>query len=252
VILADFLAGDDTIEVDFNTFTRDRNNDANNADLAPLKAARVVIASESGKYEKLNVAKIKLLTGGNEIRCAFKFRDHFQYRPQFKIWLVSNHDINADPDDDAAWGRLVRIEFPHSFLGQEDKTLKTRMKQPDNLQSVLTWAVQGAIRWYARSEGLVTPEALIQGTQQARSELDLVGQWLADATIDPPNGGRTRNAIAYGSYEYWCEQQGHKPVSGRSFSQALRQKGVQPYKTNSERGWILRLRNDQTDGSGQE
>ena len=102
---------------------------------------------------------------GDWVRCAFKHRDHFEYRPQFKIWLVSNHPVNADVDDDAAWYRLKVIEFPNSFVGREDKTLKERMKSPENLKAVLAWAIQGAIMWYGLgAQGLQTPPEIEQAT----------------------------------------------------------------------------------------
>ncbi len=126
-----------------NSFTAKREADAQNFDLAELKSARLVIASESNRYQSLNPAKIKQITGGNDIRAAFKHRDMFSYRPQFKVWLVSNHEVNGDPDDDALWGRMQVLTFPRSHLGEEDTELKQRLRRPGNLQGVLRWAVEG-------------------------------------------------------------------------------------------------------------
>ncbi|MEZ4707593.1 MAG: phage/plasmid primase, P4 family [Caldilineaceae bacterium] len=58
-------------EINFSTFTDKRSGDSQNFDLAPLKAARLVSASESNAYERFNEAKIKALTGGNNVYCAF-------------------------------------------------------------------------------------------------------------------------------------------------------------------------------------
>jgi hypothetical protein len=68
---------------------------------------------------------------------AFKHKDFFEYKPQFKILLTSNHQIKGDVNDDAFWGRLRIIEFPHSFLGREDKTLKARMQSPNPASSLI-------------------------------------------------------------------------------------------------------------------
>ena len=84
--------------VDFSTFPRDRDKDAQNFDLAPLKPARFLVASESKQHERLNEAKVKQATGGDELYCAHKNKPHFSYRPMFKIWLLSNYDVNADPN----------------------------------------------------------------------------------------------------------------------------------------------------------
>jgi len=221
------------VEVDFNTFTRERANDSNNFDLAPLKAARLVFASESNRYQKLNAAKIKVLTGGNDIFCAFKHRDHFSYRPQFCVWLVSNHPARADVDDDAAWYRLRVIEFPNSFAGREDKTLKAELRKPENLRGVLAWAVQGAIKWYAMPTGLETPDAVTLSTQEQRDLFDFVTQWMDECCVDDTNAW-TANEMLYNSYSNWCGDNGVQPKQRGSLSQNLTRKG---YDVGAREQW---------------
>ncbi len=218
-------------EVDFRTFTARRDNDSSNFDLAPLRPARLLVASESSRYDQLNTARVKLLTGGNDVRCCFKHRDHFEYRPQYKIWLVSNHDIQADPDDDAAWGRIIRIAFPHSFLGQEDRTLKERLKRPENLRGVLAWAVEGAKQWYA-SGGLQVPAVLQSALETVRAEQDTVQQWL-DLCTERVDGGFEAHKTLYGLYKDWCKDNGETPCGGTEFGRVLTTKGYTP-----DRGYL--------------
>lgn len=212
------------VQADFSTFTAKREGDTQNFDLAPLKPARLVIASESDKYDTLNEAKVKTITGGDWIRCAFKHRDHFEYRPQFKIWLISNHPIKGDVDDDAFWGRVKIINFPHSHLGTEDKTLKHRMKSEANLRGVLRWIVEGAMEWFKDPQGLRTPPKVDDDNRQRRYELDYVQQWLdACCVVNPLEW--TPNAAVYYSYKSWCEGIGMKPKGLEALSQILSKKG---------------------------
>lgn len=211
------------IETDFNTFTQQRN-DSNNFDLAPLRPARLVIASESNKYQTLNSGKVKLLTGGNEVYCAFKHRTHFSYRPQYKVWLVSNHQVNADVDDDAVWYRVKVIEFPTSFAGHEDKGLKARMKMPDNLKAVLAWAVVGACKWFASPTGLVTPPAMELVTRKHRADLDYVQAWL-DECCELSPAHWTPNDVVYTSYRDWCKENGVELKQMRGLALSLANKG---------------------------
>jgi len=116
-------------EISINTLaTSKHDSDKQNFALAPLRPCRMVIASESGKYSKLTTHKIKQITGGDSIHCAFKGKDFFNYRPQFKIWITSNNPPRPDDvEDDAFWdSRLKLIIFPISFVGREDKGLKAR------------------------------------------------------------------------------------------------------------------------------
>jgi putative DNA primase/helicase len=215
-------------EVDFNTFTARRDGDTNNFDMAPLKPCRFVTASESSEGQKLNATKLKQLTGGNYVRCCFKFRTHFEYRPQYKIWLTSNFPVQAEVDDDAAWTRLRVIEFPNSYAGREDKTFKERMKSPENLRGVLAWAVQGAVRWYHSSGGLQTPRRVDDLTQQTRAEQDHVQQWLDDCVerVDDPDAFVV-NAQLYSSYEDWCNDCGVDPMGKKGLTTSLKNKGYQ-------------------------
>ena len=221
------------IEVDFATFTAKREGDTQNFDLAPLKPTRLVITSESNRYEVLNAGKIKQLTGGNYVRAAYKHRDLFTYRPQFKAWLVSNQPVNADVDDDALWYRVKVLEFPNGHIGKEDKTLKARIKAADTLKGVLKWAVAGAMKWYATPEGLEHPNWVKLATKEHRSELDFVQSWL-DERCEEAAGAWIANGALYTSYESWCKVNGVQPKALRGLSMSLKAKGF----TVGEQRWI--------------
>lgn len=213
-------------EIDFNTFTAPREADNSNFDLAQLKPARILFASESTRYRSLNSAKVKSLTGGNQVRCCFKHKNFFNYRPNYSIWLTSNWPVNGDVDDDALWGRLRVIEFPNSFLGKEDKSLKQRIKSAHNLEGVLAWAVEGAMEWYkAGPTGLQTPGQVKQSTTSQRTEADFVQMWLDECTEKDETNWES-NAVIMESYQKWCSQNGIEPKHMRSLSITFKQKGL--------------------------
>ena len=121
----------------------------------------------------------------------------------------------------------MRILFPYSFEGQEDRGLKDRLKQPENLGGVLAWAVEGAMRWYAAPKGLVVPDVLKEGARDVRAELDHVQQWLDEETTQEEDKW-TDNASLYQSYENWCKANGVKnPKQSRAFGMTLKAKGYQ-------------------------
>jgi putative DNA primase/helicase len=215
------------MEVDFNTFTAKREGDSQNFDLAPLKPARIVFASESNKFQSLNPAKVKALTGGNLVHCAHKYGAFFAYRPQYAVWLSSNHEVNADADDDALWGRVKVIHFPHSRLGNEDKSLKLQLQTQDNLEAVLAWTIKGAYQWYQRGgKGLETPQAVKELTQTQRSGQDSVGLWLEEC-CELVEGEWVENTKVRSSYENWCEANGYEPKKAKGLSQSLAAHGLE-------------------------
>jgi putative DNA primase/helicase len=214
-------------EADFVTFTAPRTGDTQNFDLAPLKPCRFVAASESDKNTPLNAPKIKTLTGGNYIRCAFKHRDHFSYRPQFKIWLSSNHPVNVDVDDDAAWGRLRVISFPNSHLDQEDKRLKHKLMQDENLRGVLAWAIEGARHWYAiiDSGGLPYPAGMREIAQAQRATRDYIRQFLDECMDESDPHSWIPSGEIYEIYSDWCKKNGVPEKKQNQFSQSLHRAG---------------------------
>ncbi len=238
-------------EVDFKTFAEQRGGDNQNFDLAPLKATRFVAASESGKYQQLNAPRVKAITGGNEVWCAFKGKDFFNYIPQYTIILSSNNKPSADVDDDAIWSRLRVIEFPTSHVGKENKHLKQKMKTSANLDAVFSWAVWGAVRWFMSEDGLSLPDVVRDATNESRDSVDYVQQFLdefanqfekvlpedADAiTIAKYNQEKAdfikrqesayiTNPDLYFEYQKWCNENGITAKFQRSLSLSLSAKG---------------------------
>jgi len=216
----------------FETFTQ-RNADAQGFALAPLMQSRIVFASESNRYRKFDAAKVKGLTGGDTIQASFKRRDHFNYRPMFKIWLASNWPVNADPDDDAFWARVRVIPFPKSFLGHEDKGLKYRLRRPEARRGVLRWLVEGARRYLA--EGLPAPQAIQEATDAHRIQTDTVRQFLDEQT-EPAPGNAVLFSEVYEAYRNWCEANGITPKHGPQLSLALKKKGLEVVRKSERVG----------------
>ena len=130
-----------------------------------------------------------MLTGGNYVRCAFKHKDMFSYRPQYKVWLVSNHKLNGDPDDDAMWGR-VQVHYLPS-LPPWRRGCHTESPAPDSRQPPrrLRWIVEGARRWYQIGARLMPPDSVSQATTKQRDDQDYVKQWIEDCCLLDPDDG---------------------------------------------------------------
>jgi putative DNA primase/helicase len=229
------LMGELSTGVDMSTFSSNRYGDTSNFDLAPLKNKRMITASESTRSGQLNPAVIKKITGGDEVYCSYKRRDHFSYRPKYKIWLTSNFQAAVDVEDDAAWGRLRVIEFPNSKLGQEDKGLKERLKSPAKLESIFRWMVQGAGLWYDTKEvGLTVPDSVQNATNEHRAALDSIEQFLtAECHVDTDTVdefGRlfyfTVGAELYTAYKKWSEDEGYTPYGRKRFTMSLEKRGI--------------------------
>jgi putative DNA primase/helicase len=78
-------------QADMASFMHKERDEVRN-DLAALAGSRVVCALEAQEGRRLAEALIKQLTGGVDvIKARFLFQEYFEYTPQFKVFLGTNH-----------------------------------------------------------------------------------------------------------------------------------------------------------------
>jgi len=211
--------------------------------LAYMRACRFVAASESKESHWLDTALIKRWTGGNAITCAHKYGHPFTYVPRFKIWLSSNYPLQMDAEDVAGWSRVNLIKFPNSHLGIEDKMLKTRMRKPEVLKTVLAWAVEGAIKWREAEKdgGLRAPDTIKAETEAARENLDWVAQWVYEQIIiTGDDGDFLSNSEYYQEYRDWCIENGVSAKKLISLNRTLSRKGYSVGERSRVNGRLAR------------
>lgn len=128
----------------FSAFLVQHNQGAPRNELAALCGARFVKAAEAEHKARLDEAIMKQLCGEDTISVRFLFREVFEYRPQFKIWLATNHKPAIWETSDAIWRRTKLIEFNRQFAGpQADVALRGKLAA--ELPGIFAWAVKGCL-----------------------------------------------------------------------------------------------------------
>ena len=92
-------------------------NDRHPTDLAALKGARMVCASETEEGRAWSEVRIKQLTGGDRIAARFMRQDFFEFVPQFKLTVIGNNVPELHNVDDAARRRLNIVPFTQKPAG---------------------------------------------------------------------------------------------------------------------------------------
>jgi putative DNA primase/helicase len=199
-----------------------------------LSSSIFVSASESNSQGTFNEQKLKQITGGNYIRTAFKYKTHFEYQPKFKFWLTSNFLPNLNPNDDAIWARFRLINFPISHLGSEDKSLKYKFQQSDELSGVLRFCVEGAIKYFQLENGLPTPEISTNLLIALKEDQDTIQQFIDDECqiSDPSKFTPVRDL--YSRYTSWTERNGFLAENIKQFSSSLKVKGYKPGRPKTD------------------
>jgi P4 family phage/plasmid primase-like protien len=85
--------------------------DRHPTDLAGLRGARLVTATETEEGRRWAERRIKQLTGGDAVAARFMRQDFFEYRPAFKLVIADNHKPSLRSVDEAVRRRFHVIQF---------------------------------------------------------------------------------------------------------------------------------------------
>lgn len=215
----------------FKAFDADKQSEQTN-DIAALKGKRFVSVAESAADKKLNEPLVKRLTGGDSITCRFLHKEFFEYTPQFKLFLASNHKPVITQSDFGIWRRVQLIPFAQNFSGREDKHLEAKLKL--ELPGILNWALEGLKMWRAEGLGDI-PASVREATEKYKKDSDTIGQWL-ELRADQEPYKDVLSSIAYQDYREWCNDNGFYALGNRSFKSSLEERGF----TSSRRGKGIR------------
>ncbi len=235
-LLADYSA-----ITDFTTFLKRDSEGARN-DLARLVGTRFVSAVEAEAGKPLAEALVKQLTGGDTITARFLFKEFFDFKPQFKIWLAANHKPNIRGTDHGIWRRIRLVPFTVT-IPEAERDPRLTQKLAEELPGILAWAVRGCMDW--REHGLGLPDAVRSATASYRDEMDAFGGFIEEECVVEDGAVETAKAL-YAAYTSWCEANGERPRSQKALATGLRERGLQNCKgAKGVRCWRgLRLRRE--------
>lgn len=212
-----------------------KKQDRHATELAVLRGARLVASVETGQGKRLNEVLIKSMTGGDRIRANFMHQDTFEFRPEFKVWLSTNHKPVIAGTDLGIWRRIRLIPFTYCIPDHEkDGSFKTRLREPAALSGILNWALEGVRLW--REEGLKPPQAVLDATQAYREEMDVLAVWISECCV-VQKMAEASAADLYRSYTQWREQNGEHPETQTSFGLRLTERGFVRKKSGIVR-WL--------------
>ncbi|MDA0990304.1 MAG: phage/plasmid primase, P4 family [Verrucomicrobia bacterium] len=212
-------------------------NDRHPTELAGLQGARFVTAIETEGNRSWAEAKIKALTGGDEIAARFMRGDFFTFRPAFKLFVAGNHKPRLRNVDEAIRRRLHLIPFTVTIPPEErDPDLPDKLRE--EWPGILSWCIEGAVEWHRN--GLRPPAIVANATQEYLNAEDTIALWIDDRCY-AEDDARTLASELYKSFGDWAEAGGERAMSQRAFSTALEQHGYAKEKSRDGR-YFLGLR----------
>jgi len=203
-------------------------------DLAGIKGSRYLSFNELQAGDRLDEQVIKAIAGREAISARFLFGEFFSFKPTFKGWVRTNHRPIITGDDDGIWRKICLIPFSRRFTADEqDPQLEKKLLAERD--GILGWILEG-VRDYLNTGITLSPRIKAE-VNAYRKESDVMGEFLEEKTRPTPQG-KIEQRDLYRRYHYWCEENGLKHQSKKSFSQRLKERGYPEGKSGKNRYYV--------------
>lgn len=244
------LLGDYAKTAEFGTFV-DKKQESVRNDLADLKGARMVLASEGKEGERLAEAFVKSATGGDTLKARFLYQEYFQFVPEFKLVLATNHKPAIRGTDEGIWSRIRLLPF-ENVIPKSQRDLKMKDKLRGELPGILAWAVRGCLEW--QQNGLQEPPEVVGATEKYRGDQDRLRGFIEECCVLQSTAATPAREL-YAAYKEWAESSDIEPSTIAVFGKRLGERGLKWcrkfYEKRASTFWLgIRLRTDEDSHAG--
>lgn len=215
--------GDYGLEIPAETLM-ESHNDRHPTEIAVLRGARLVVASEIDTGRRWNESRLKRLTGGDPISARYIGKDSFEFEPCHTLVILGNSKPGLRAVDEAIRARLHLVEFGVT-IPEAERDTELGDKLAAEFGGILAWALAGSIEWQAT--GLAAPQAVTAATAAYLVGEDMVSAWIDEICI---RGGQVTLKAAHASYRKWSECNGTVPLGRNGFADQLEARGFKRSK----------------------
>ena len=191
-----------------------------------LAGKRLVWANESKEGQRLDMGLIKVLTGGDSISARTLYSGNYiTFRPTHTAILVTNHLPHVDASDQAAWDRVLPVEFSMRFVSKpKAHNEKKKITDLKNLllqekAGILNWLIQGCIDW--QRHGLNTPAKVKDSRKEYRDSEDDFTPFCDECLDTSDRNAETTARMLYSEYCTWCKINSQSPMSSTAFGRRM-------------------------------
>lgn len=217
------IMGDYALTAGMETFTASKN-DRHTTELARLRGARLVTASETEEGRAWAEARVKQMTGGDPITARFMRQDDFTFTPHFKLTIVGNNKPVLRTVDDAMKRRVRMAPFLNK-PEKPDRELEDKLRP--EWPAILLWMIEGCLDW--QRNGLIRPAVIEEATKEYFEDQDSMAQWVEEC-CDTARGCADTNASLWSSWSNYAKKTGAEAGSSKGLTQWLERSGYKRIK----------------------
>ena len=205
-------------------------------EMAELKGARLVIASELEEGMRLNTARVKQLCSTDKIFAAKKYHQPFSFTPSHTTVLYTNHLPKVGAIDAGTWRRLQVIPFKARIEGNSDVKNYGDWLFENAGGAILAWIITGAQRVIANSFKLIQPPVVKTAIQKYQNNNNWLASFLEECCLIDPSF-QEQSGQLYPGYRYYCSVMGEYARNRQDFYAALESENF--FRKRTHKGTII-------------
>lgn len=182
--------------------------------------ARFGSLQEPDKGEVINSGIIKEFTGNDSIFSRALFSDGREFKPMFKLAVITNKLLRLSGNDPAVWNRILVLAFEACFPKDPSKVPKTWEEQFEkkmfhrdpnfaeklpNMRQPFMWLLIQILKEVFVKGPSPTPSKVMEATEQYKQNNDSVLQFVKENVIDDENSGLSIAEI-YSTFQQWFRE----------------------------------------------
>ena len=194
-----------------------KNNSDASPEIAKLDGARLVTTTEPNEGERFDEGLLKQLTGGDRVSARKLYENEFEFTPQFKLWMATNHKPYVRGRDEGIWRRFVIIPFDKQIpLHEIDRDLTKKLKR--ELPAIMRWCVDGFLEW--QRIGLSEPAIIKEQRDEYRVEMDSIASFINDCCeLNPMQ--KVKSSDLFSAYDRWAKENNQHIMSSTKFGREM-------------------------------
>lgn len=229
------LYGDYALKTPTETVMRVKGASMIPNNVAALRGARLVTSKEVNQGARLDEGQVKDLTGGDTAVARFMHGEFFNFRPILKLMMYGNHKPTITGQDEGIWRRIRLVPFEVQ-VPEAKRVMDYHVQLLEREASgILRWCVEGCLGW--QKGGLTLPKAVAKGTEEYRSEQDVMGSFILDSYTEDEKSKVAMENV-YATYLGWCGATGEHAVNQRFLIQRLVERGYEKIQLREK--WYFR------------
>lgn len=213
------IMGSYAVTAAINTFFQSRS-ERHSQELAVLRGSRLVIASEPNKNQTWDETKIKLLTGGENIRANLMYHNSTEYKPGYKILIVGNNKPRLDNVDEAMRRRFHVVPF-NQIISDAERIKDYEERLVPEHPAILGKMLRGCENWF--EFGLMPPVKVTEETTQYFDDQDLIRQWIEEeGEIRLLPGATMTSPQVFAAWQKFATARGEQPGNMQTLVETMK------------------------------